>query len=81
MVYMADWHHLPDQDIINLIMIISRSSMEVKITAGKIIDMSVLTFANVRVLNFVNFERINIYGKINIHGIFKNIHGITCDCR
>ncbi|XP_068970787.1 odorant receptor 82a-like [Bombus flavifrons] len=47
MVYMADWYHLPDQDIINLIMIISRSSMEVKITAGKIIDMSVLTFANV----------------------------------
>lgn len=71
MVYMADWYHLPDQDIINLIMIISRSSMEVKITAGKIIDMSVLTFANVRVLNFVNFERSSL----------KNIHGITCDYR
>lgn len=52
MVYMTNWYQLPGKDILNLIMIISRSSMEVKITAGKIITMSIYTFGNVRFFNF-----------------------------
>ncbi|OAD55463.1 hypothetical protein WN48_04720 [Eufriesea mexicana] len=46
-VYMTNWYELPDKDILNLIMIISRSSKEVKITAGKLVTMSVYTFGNV----------------------------------
>ena len=44
---MTNWYHLPDKDILSLIMIISRSNVEVRMTAGKIIDMSLFTFANV----------------------------------
>ncbi|XP_043517130.1 odorant receptor 4-like [Frieseomelitta varia] len=47
MVYMTNWYHLPDKNILSMIMIISRSSVEVKMTAGKIIDMSVFTFASI----------------------------------
>ncbi|XP_043803272.1 odorant receptor 4-like isoform X2 [Apis laboriosa] len=47
MVYMTNWYRLPDKDILNLIMIITRSSVEYKMTAGKIIDMSVITFSNI----------------------------------
>ena len=47
MVYMTNWYHLPDKDIFNLIMIIVRSGVEYKMTAGKIIDISVITFGNV----------------------------------
>lgn len=48
MVYMTNWYRLHDKDILNLIMIIARSSVEYKMTAGKIMDMSVITFGNVR---------------------------------
>ena len=44
---MTNWYRLSDKDILNLIMIIIRSSVEYKMTAGKIIDMSVITFSNV----------------------------------
>ncbi|OAD55462.1 hypothetical protein WN48_04719 [Eufriesea mexicana] len=44
-VYMTNWYQLPDKEILNLVMIISRSSMEIKITAGKLITLSVYTFA------------------------------------
>ncbi|XP_016910451.2 odorant receptor 4-like [Apis cerana] len=47
MVYMTNWYRLPDKDILNLIMIITRSGIEYKMTAGKIIDMSVITFSNI----------------------------------
>ncbi|XP_061927050.1 odorant receptor 4-like [Apis cerana] len=47
MVYMTNWYHLPDKDIFNLIMIIVRSGVEYKMTAGKIIDISVITFGNI----------------------------------
>ncbi|XP_003691291.1 odorant receptor 4-like [Apis florea] len=47
MVYMTNWYRLSDKDILNLIMIITRSSVEYKMTAGKLIDMSVITFGNI----------------------------------
>ena len=62
---MTNWYHLPDKDILSMIMIISRSSVEVKMTAGKIIDMSVFTFASVRYYNSLNSEK---------RFIRKNIH-------
>ncbi|XP_017759709.1 PREDICTED: odorant receptor 4-like [Eufriesea mexicana] len=39
-VYMTNWYQLPDKEILNLVMIISRSSMEIKITAGKLITFA-----------------------------------------
>ncbi|XP_017759710.1 PREDICTED: odorant receptor 22c-like [Eufriesea mexicana] len=46
-IYMTNWYQLPDKDILNLMMIILRSGTEVKLTSGKLITMSVLTFGNV----------------------------------
>ena len=51
MAYLTNWYHLPDKEILNMIMIISRCNVEVKITAGKIITMSVYTFGSVRPFN------------------------------
>ena len=50
MIYMTNWYRLSEKDILNLIMIMIRSGMEYKMTAGKIINMSVVTFGNVRLL-------------------------------
>ncbi|XP_076676298.1 uncharacterized protein LOC143373193 [Andrena cerasifolii] len=49
-VYMTDWYHLPYKNAHDLIMIIARSSVVTKITAGKIIHMSVYTFGDVSML-------------------------------
>lgn len=53
-VYMTNWYYLPGKDILNLIQIILRSSMVVKITAYKIVHMSIYTFSNVSyMLNYI----------------------------
>ncbi|KAG9435144.1 odorant receptor 4-like [Apis mellifera carnica] len=59
MVYMTNWYQLHDKDILNLIMIIVRSSVEYKMTAGKIMDMSVITFGNIikTVFGYLNILR------------------------
>ncbi|XP_043517124.1 odorant receptor 4-like isoform X2 [Frieseomelitta varia] len=46
-VYMTNWHYLPYKDVLDLIQIILRSSMVIKITAGKLVHMSIFTFGNV----------------------------------
>ncbi|XP_026668778.1 odorant receptor 4-like [Ceratina calcarata] len=46
-VYMTNWYYLPDNHILDLIMIIARSSVVVQITAGKIFHMSIYTFGDV----------------------------------
>ncbi|XP_076675730.1 LOW QUALITY PROTEIN: uncharacterized protein LOC143372939 [Andrena cerasifolii] len=48
-VYMTDWYYLPYKNILDLIMIIARSSVVIKITAGKLFHMSIYTFADVRI--------------------------------
>ncbi|KOX73711.1 hypothetical protein WN51_13789 [Melipona quadrifasciata] len=63
MVYMTNWYRLPDKDILSLIMIIRRSSVKVKMTAGKIIDMSLFTFASVCLHNFFNLKKKRIQSK------------------
>lgn len=45
---MTNWYQLPERDILNLVMIILRSSMKIRITAGKLITMSIYTFGSVR---------------------------------
>ncbi|XP_016910423.1 odorant receptor 4-like [Apis cerana] len=59
MVYMTNWYRLPKKDILNLIMIIIRSNVEYKMTAGKIFDMSVITFGNIikTVFGYLNILR------------------------
>ncbi|XP_076176276.1 uncharacterized protein LOC143151233 [Ptiloglossa arizonensis] len=46
-VYMTNWYYLPDKTILDLILIITRSSLIIKITAGKLIHMTIYTFGDV----------------------------------
>ncbi|XP_029048306.1 odorant receptor 4-like [Osmia bicornis bicornis] len=46
-VYMSNWYYLPERDILDLMLILSRSYVTTKITAGKIIHMSFYAFASV----------------------------------
>ncbi|XP_076675629.1 uncharacterized protein LOC143372894 [Andrena cerasifolii] len=46
-VYMTNWYYLPDKVILDLSLIIARSSVVIKMTAGKLIHMSVYTFGDV----------------------------------
>ncbi|XP_003250751.1 odorant receptor 4-like [Apis mellifera] len=59
MIYMTNWYRLSEKDILNLIMIMIRSGMEYKMTAGKIINMSVVTFGNIikTILAYLNILR------------------------
>lgn len=45
-LYMTNWYYLPYKDILDLILIISRSNAVIKITAGKLTNMSIYTFGN-----------------------------------
>ncbi|KAG7198556.1 hypothetical protein KM043_005921 [Ampulex compressa] len=44
--YMTDWYRLPRKIALGMILIISRSNIIPKITAGKIIQLSILTFGD-----------------------------------
>ncbi|XP_003700843.2 odorant receptor 10-like [Megachile rotundata] len=46
-VYMTNWYCMPYRSILDLILIISRSNVVTKITAGKVIYMSIYTFGDV----------------------------------
>lgn len=47
MVYTTNWYNLPYKIVLDLILIITRSNMVIKITAGKLIHMSIYTFSDV----------------------------------
>ena len=44
---MMDWYNLPTKDAYNLILLISISQYPPKLTAGKIIELSLDTFSSV----------------------------------
>lgn len=44
---MTNWYELSDKNILNLMMIIKRSNININMTAGKMTNMSVLTFGKV----------------------------------
>ena len=48
-VYMTEWYRLPHKISLGLVMIISRSNLVVKITAGKFIQISIATFGAVSI--------------------------------
>ncbi|XP_076276074.1 odorant receptor 22c-like isoform X2 [Lasioglossum baleicum] len=58
-VYMTNWYCLPSKTVLDLTLIIRRSSVLIKMTAGKLIHMSVYTFADVIKTSFayLNFLR------------------------
>ncbi|XP_029660069.1 odorant receptor 4-like isoform X2 [Formica exsecta] len=45
--YMINWYQLPHKTVLGLILILIRSSIVIKITAGKIFHMSIATFGDV----------------------------------
>ncbi|XP_018046461.1 PREDICTED: odorant receptor 4-like [Atta colombica] len=45
--YMTNWYHLPYKTARGLILIISRSSSVIKLTAGKLVHLSIATFGDV----------------------------------
>lgn len=46
---MIDWYNLPHKTALGLILIISRSGAVIKITAGKLIQLSIATFSDVSI--------------------------------
>jgi len=49
---MTNWYYLPHKTILSLMLIILRSRIVIKITAGKIFHMSIETFGVVSRRNF-----------------------------
>ncbi|XP_018344140.1 PREDICTED: uncharacterized protein LOC108749717 isoform X1 [Trachymyrmex septentrionalis] len=54
--YMTDWYHLPHKTAMSLILIISRSSVVIKITAGKMVQLSLVTFSDVSIFLSIDFS-------------------------
>ena len=46
-VYMTNWYYMPMKKMLDMVLIIARSSMVIEMTAGKIIQMSINTFGSV----------------------------------
>lgn len=44
---MTNWYYLPGKTVLDLLLIIARSSAAIKITAGKLIHISIYTFGDV----------------------------------
>ncbi|XP_014484212.1 PREDICTED: uncharacterized protein LOC106749356 [Dinoponera quadriceps] len=59
MAYMTDWYQLHHKIAIDLILIISRSNAVIKITAGKMIQLSIATFGDVSL-----FDNTHINGSV-----------------
>ncbi|CAL7936660.1 unnamed protein product [Xylocopa violacea] len=55
-VYMTEWYQLNHKTAIGLVMIILRSSTVIKITAGKLVHLSIATFGDVFKTSFAYFN-------------------------
>lgn len=78
---MINWYRLPHKTALGLILIISRSSTVIKLTAGKLVHLSIATFGDVSIsamsrYTFLQtwYNRYNwiISGDEDIHDIFKH---------
>ncbi|XP_076235774.1 odorant receptor 4-like [Calliopsis andreniformis] len=54
--YMTEWYRLPYKTAAGLILVISRSSTVTKITAGKLVNISIATFSDVFKTSFAYFN-------------------------
>lgn len=50
---MTDWYRLPHKTALGLVLIIARSSAVIKITAGKLVQLSIVTFSDVSIHGFL----------------------------
>lgn len=68
---MINWYELPDKTALGLILIIARSCNVIKITAGKLFQLSIATFGDVSntyiifIMNCINKKR--IYAVFTLH--------------
>lgn len=51
---MTNWYCLPHKTALGFILIIARSSMVIKLTAGKLVHLSIATFGDVSVNMYIN---------------------------
>ncbi|XP_017759702.1 PREDICTED: odorant receptor 85b-like [Eufriesea mexicana] len=60
--FMIEWYSLPTKTIQSLVLVIAMSNSPLKITAGRIVDMSLLTFGNIMKTSFayLNFIQTTI---------------------
>lgn len=66
-----NWYRFPMKKARNLILIIIMSNYPIKLTAGKIVDISLATFTDVRIKNLDFCITFAIYGGNNIFQIIK----------
>lgn len=66
-----NWYRFPMKKARSLILIIIMSNYPIKLTAGKIVDISFATFTDVRIKNLDFFITFIIYGGNNIFQIIK----------
>lgn len=66
-----NWYRFPMKKARNLILIIIMSNYPIKLTAGKIVDISLATFTDVRIKNLDFCITFVIYGGNNIFQIIK----------
>jgi len=80
---MTNWYRLPHKTARSLILIISRSSSVIKLTAGKLIHLSIATFGDVSTQIYITFffsliHLRNVSGDENLYDISK--HAADHDC-
>ncbi|KAK1131492.1 hypothetical protein K0M31_017776 [Melipona bicolor] len=63
--FMTDWFHLPTKMIHGLILIIAVSNNPAKISAGRIVDLSLSTFGGVSLCQYLN-SRINMRDHLSL---------------
>ncbi|KAG5319286.1 OR4 protein, partial [Pseudoatta argentina] len=64
--YMTNWYCLPHKTARSLVLIISRSSSVIKLTAGKLFHLSIATFGD----NWANFDAVKIFSYITAYIIY-----------
>lgn len=62
---MINWYKLPHKTALGLIMIIARSSNVIKITAGKLFQLSIATFGDVSKTYILHLQYNIVLIKIN----------------
>jgi len=67
MCFMIDWYQLPAKSVRSLILMIAMSSQPMKISAGRMIDLSLTTFGTVRnYCSILSMRSKSIILKINL---------------
>lgn len=69
MAYFTNWYYLPHKTALGMVLIISRSRFIIKITAGKLINLSLMTFGDVS--RFLQHRNETLLSSVSIlHRVF-----------